>query len=164
MRNCYLDRWWDKLHYLLPGKRRGGPVSVADELVDKTFRGGEPIAEHARVPQGQPGRVVTPGEVDGIAALLGPLTVDRLRTHHSPQGMESAGVYKFVAGRDDRDWEYLPQYFGAFQRFYQVDKTPSGRLVGGVLAFCPFDSPGCGYGPAGACQRPFQPMYRSFKN
>jgi hypothetical protein len=46
----------------------------------------------------------------------------------------------------------------------QVDEAPSGGPVGGVLAFCPFDSPGCGYGPAGACQRPFQPMYRSFKN
>jgi Domain of unknown function (DUF1877) len=118
-RNCYLLRWWDELHYLLSVNRRGRAGPAADELLDKAVRGGAMVAEHARGPQGIPIRYVTPAEVAGIADLLGLLTVEQLRACYSPADMEAAGVYKFVAGRDELDWEYLPQYFEAFRRFYR---------------------------------------------
>ncbi len=117
-RNCYLDRWWDKLHYLLSANRRGGTCSAADELLDKAIRGGEPVAEHARAPQGQPVRYTGPEEVAAIASVLRGLEIEQLRVHYSPPAMEAAGGYKFLAGRDDRDWEYLPEYFAALRRFY----------------------------------------------
>jgi hypothetical protein len=112
-RNCYLDRWWDKLHFLLSAKRRGYAGSAADELLDKAIHGGDLIAEHVRAPQGVPVRFVTTAEVNAIAELLRPLTSNQLRVHYSPSDMEVAGMYKFVAGREEQDWECIPQYFEA---------------------------------------------------
>src|SRR5262249_2491767 len=45
MRNCYLDRRWDVLHYLLSASRRGEPATAADLAIDRAFDAGELVAE-----------------------------------------------------------------------------------------------------------------------
>lgn len=118
-RNCYLDRWWDKLHYLLSANRRGGPGSEEDLLLDKAVRGDSEIAEHIRAPQGVPVKYVAPDEVELIAVLLEPMTAESLRVHYSPVKMEASGVYKFWADRaDDTEWRHIEDYFARFQLFY----------------------------------------------
>lgn len=129
-RNCYLDRWWDKLHYLLSANRRGAAGSATDGLMDMAIKGGRLISDHARAPQGCPVRYTSPAEAAEIAQVLRPMRVEQLRPHYSPADMEAAGVYKFFAGRDEREWEYLPDFFAAFRQFYlNVAEHDEGVIV-----------------------------------
>lgn len=118
-RNCYLSRWWDKLHYLLSANRRRDKGSEVDHLFDIAVRGGREIAPHVRAPQGVPVKYVSPDEVELIAVLLGPMTTEDLRAHYCPEKMEASHVYKFWADRaDESEWPYIAKYFGTFREFY----------------------------------------------
>ncbi len=118
-RNCYLGRWWDKLHYLLSANRRGDPKSEEDDLLDKAVLGGSEIAEHVRAPQGVPVKFNASTEVELIAVVLEPMTPETLRVHYCPAKMEARGVYKFLANRADKaEWGYIADYFAAFRAFY----------------------------------------------
>lgn len=120
-RNYYLDRWWDKLHFVLSANRRREKGSDVDNLLDKAVRGASEIADHVRATQGAPVKYVAPEEVAMIGALLEPVTAESLRGHFIPAKMDALGVYKF-ASLTERDheveWSHLANCFAEFRTFY----------------------------------------------
>jgi len=118
-RNCYLDRRWDKLHYLLSATRRNEPAASADLAVDRAFNTGELIAEHARAVQGAPVRYLSPSGVRDIAAAIGPISHISSAAHYQLARMEAARVYKFSADRaDEAEWRWIAKSFDEFRNFF----------------------------------------------
>lgn len=120
-RNAYLDRCWDKLHYLLSATRRGGPATPADRVIDRAFGSGELIADHAQAVQGEPVRYLSPAAVREIARLLESMDRNALTVHYRPARMEAAGVYKFQADRaGDVEWRWIVESFEELRRFFMA--------------------------------------------
>ena len=103
-RHCDLDRWWDKLHYLLSATRRGEPASDSDRAVDRAFDAGELVSDQARAGQGAPVRYLPSKAVQKVAEIVGPRDHLALATHFRPDRMDAKHVYKFLrrAGRHPR--------------------------------------------------------------
>jgi hypothetical protein len=130
-RNCYLEKWWDKLHYLLSPNRRQNPGTGEGMLLDKAVLGDREIAEHVRGSQGAPVKYVAAPEVERIACLLRPMTSEILRVNYAPEKMEAAGVYKFWADRaNESQWDAIASYFEHFRNFYlDAAKHHEGVIV-----------------------------------
>jgi hypothetical protein len=128
-RTCYLERYWDILHYLLSPKRRGAPDTEEGKALDSAVVGDSEIADHVRAGQGVPLRHVAPDKVELAAVVLEPMTADRLREHYNPARMEALGVYKFWADRaDESKWRHITEYFAAFRTLY-LDAARHGEGV-----------------------------------
>lgn len=131
-RNCFLDRWWDKLHYLLSANRRDEAGSEEDDLFDKALRGTSVMMlKRARAPQYLPVKYVAPAEVEMIAVLLQSMSTESLRVHYVPTKMEASGVYKFWADRaDESEWTHISDYFTDFRTFYlEAARHKEGVIV-----------------------------------
>ena len=117
-RNCFLDRDWDVLHYLLSATRRNEPATANDLVIDRAFRAGELIADHVQGGQEVPVRYLSPAAVSEIAAVLEPLDREALARHYDPARMDDE-VYKFSAeDADEVGWERIVGYFTAFRSFF----------------------------------------------
>lgn len=129
-RNCYLDRRWDQIGYLLDA-HFGDGQDAARSLCRTAVRGEIEVADHARGGQGHPVRHTAPPTVARIAALLRPLTWEQLSRHHNPPAMEAADVYKADARdaeRRDEERRYLGELFGRFRQVY-LDAAAHGDMV-----------------------------------
>ena len=129
--NCYLDRTWDKLHFLLSATRRGEAPIPADLILDRAFCDGEMIAEHVCAGQGVPVRYISPERVIETAALVKSLDHHDLAAKYQPQRLEAAGVYKFWADRADAaEWQTIQRCFDDFRRFFAATaQSGSGCIV-----------------------------------
>jgi hypothetical protein len=94
-RNCYLDRDWDVLHYLLSSTRRGEPPTADACAIDKAFKAGDLIAPHVVGIQGVPVRYLPADAVRMVARAVEPMTRADLARHYDPARLVAAGVYKF---------------------------------------------------------------------
>jgi hypothetical protein len=120
MKHCYLDRYWDKLHYLLSATRRGETITPDDLAIDRAFNAGSLVSEHALAGQGVPVRYLTPLEVRAVAAVVGPMTHAALAAHFQPVRMEHSGVYKFHAAHaDEHEWPWIIDFFDRFRDFFR---------------------------------------------
>jgi hypothetical protein len=118
-RNCFLDKRWDQIHYLLSARYRGRPPEPDDAFLDVAIEGEAPIAEHVVGTQGFPIRHTSDGTVTRIADVLARLDVESLRRHYDLAAMEERGIYKAFAGREsDADWQYLATLVRELQTFY----------------------------------------------
>ena len=128
-RNCYLDRRWDVLHYLLSATRRGEPATDDDLTIDRAFGAGELIADHVRGGQGVPVRYLSPAVVFDLAVVVEPLDDVALARHYNPARLEAAAIYKFWADRaDESEWERIVGYFARFREFF-VDAARTGSAA-----------------------------------
>jgi hypothetical protein len=117
-RNCYLDRRWDVLHFLLSATRRDEPATATDLVIDRAFNAGELIADYVQAGQGVPVRYLSPAAVSEIAAVLEPLDRDALARHYDPVRMDDE-VYKFSAkDANEVEWERIVGYFTALRSFF----------------------------------------------
>jgi hypothetical protein len=130
-RNCFLDRCWDKLHYLLSANRRNDSGGEEDDVFDKAVRGERETIEQFRARGGSPVKYVSPDTVQMIALLLEPISAGRLRAHYDPVAMEASAVYKFWADRaDEAEWNSISGYFVSFRSFYlEAARHREGVLV-----------------------------------
>jgi Domain of unknown function (DUF1877) len=120
-RNCYLDRWWDKLHFLLSARRRGQAPQPGDDVVDQAFNAGGIIAEHVRAGQGAPIRYLEPAIVTAIASRVSPWRFEDVAVHYDAARMEAAAVYKHHAPCDEaREFIWLAECFTLFQSFFRA--------------------------------------------
>jgi hypothetical protein len=118
-RNCYIDKRWDQIHYLLSARRRGGPPEPDDVVLDAAIEGEATIESHVVASQGFPLRHTSPAMVARIDGLLARLDVKSLRRHYDLSAMEAQGVYKAFAGPESpEDWQYLTTLIGELQTFY----------------------------------------------
>lgn len=129
--NCWLDRWWDVLHYLLSATRRGERGSEADAVMDRAFETGEVIAEHVCGAQGVPVRWLSPEVVGEIVRVVEGVGRSELKRWYEPGRMESRGVYKFWADRGGEEhFERAVGYFERFRWFFvEVGGSGDGVVV-----------------------------------
>lgn len=115
-----LDRWFDKLHYLLSEGRRRGELDGAD-LGSKAILGVASLPVHLRGSQGHPIHYSPPTEVGEIAAWLAGVTVGDLRSAYSPEEMERQSVYKHQSvGDHELDWSWIVEYFEGLRSYYSA--------------------------------------------
>lgn len=118
-RNCYIDRRWDQIHYLLSASRRGSRSEPDDAVFDIALGGEATIAFHVIGAQGFPVRHTSPAMVAQIDSLLARLEVQSLRRYYDLAAMEAQGVYKAFAGRESpEDWQFLKGLIRELQAFY----------------------------------------------
>ncbi len=118
-RNAYLDRWYDKLHFVLSAKRRGEAAESNDELWESAIKGEFVLADHITSCQGFPVRYVTAKQVTKIAVAVEHLQFSDLVVNIDCQRMDEMSVYKSCS--DDSPAEeakFLSEYFTAFRDFY----------------------------------------------
>lgn len=119
--HCRLDRFWDRLHYLLSATRRGEPSTPADRAVDRAFDAGDLIADHVHGGQGVPVRYLPTASVREVAAVVGPMSHTDLAAHFRPPRMQAAHVYKLGGFEsDEAEWRWITRYFDEFRGFFMA--------------------------------------------
>lgn len=125
-----LDRWYDKLHYLLSAKRRRSEVD-REEWASKAILGAKALPDHLRGGQGHPIRYSPYADVRAIVSNLELVTIEDLHKVYNPVAMEEQGVYKNNPDDNDgKQWQFICSYFEAWKAFYlEVAECRAGVLV-----------------------------------
>ena len=117
-RNCTLDRYYDKIEFLISPARRN-PKSKEFDLGALAVRGTVVLAEHLRGGQGHLLRYNEPAAVLVMAEMLSSISREELRRNYDPAKMAAASVYKSSATAPEEEWSWICEFFDDFSRFYQ---------------------------------------------
>lgn len=125
-----LDRYFDKLHYLLSEERRCGEFDKED-LATQAILGAKALPDHLQGGQGHPIRYSPPRTVMEIALWLELVSADELRKVYDPAAMEEQGVYKNILDDNDgSEWQFIRSCFDTWKALYvEVAASEEGILV-----------------------------------
>lgn len=128
-RNCTLDRYYDKIEYLISPARRNSKSKEFD-LGAQTIQGTVVLAEHLRSGQGFLLRYNDPVAVLVMAEMLSSISHEELRRNYDPTKMAEAAVYKSSADAPEEEWTWICEFFDDFSNFYRsVAEHEEGVLV-----------------------------------
>ena len=130
-RNFDGARRWDKIHYLLSEKRRGGEARDETDWAQRAILGGDILHPQTQTTIGSPIRTITPDEVRNISELLQCVSTLDLREHWDVAAMIKAGVYKMHPENDDEDWQWTKESYQGLVEFYAL----AARHGEGVLTW-----------------------------
>jgi hypothetical protein len=106
-----LDKSWHGLHYLITGS----PWTVG-EGAGAAILGGDNIGEDNGY---GPARLLSPDAVRTIAAGLGTIDVETLRSRYDPDALTRSDIYPQIWDEDDCFDSYLAPYFVELCGFYR---------------------------------------------
>jgi hypothetical protein len=115
-RNLYLDRRWDKLHYLLSKHIRGLTTRDYSHWTTRAVFGSD-------IPNEIFGFYMSylmPSEIPEIKSQLETVTSEMLRAHWHPPSMKAAYVYKICGDEEDEDFKWVQEDFEQLIAFYEL--------------------------------------------
>lgn len=106
-----LDKAWHGIHWLLTGS-----AEPTLDVVSAAIFGGDPVGEDVGY---GPGRLMDPGDVSAVAAVLSELDIPGLREHVDPAAMDEAGIYPRIWDEEDVFDTYLVPNLVSLRDFYR---------------------------------------------
>lgn len=116
-----VDKSWHGIHFILSEIAKGGTT-----VLESTVLGGEPLGEDFGY---GPARVLTPAEVQAIAAALSGITDGAFAAKFDPVAMEAEEIYPQIWERDGSEaLGYLQEFFPSVVAFY-AEAAKQGNAV-----------------------------------
>lgn len=119
-RSIDLDKSWHGIHWLLTGSE--GPTAAT--LSEAIFGG---VAAGEDLGYGPP-RLLAASEVGGVAAALGRVDVQQLRSRMDRAAMDAADIYPQIWDEEDVFETYLGPNYEALRDFY-ADAAAAGDAI-----------------------------------
>ena len=120
-----LDKAWHGIHWLLTDS-----AEPTDEVASDAIFGGEPVG--GDVGYG-PGRLLPATQVAAVAAALGQIDTEDLRSRLDGDAMEEEGIYPSIWDDEDVFDSYLGPNFEELRAFY-INAAAAGQAVIQVIS------------------------------
>jgi len=116
-----VDKSWHGIHFILSEIAKDGATALESAIL-----GGEPLGEDFGY---GPARVLTPSEVQAVAAAMSSITDEAFAAKFDPVAMEDGEIYPQIWERDGGEaLDYLQHFFPSLVTFY-ADAAKQGNAV-----------------------------------